>query len=73
MHSNNEIFARFIKFGKISTVREREKITEIINEWNYVSIESSNIDKRYLDTINSFFTDKKINSILSIHLLNEVE
>jgi uncharacterized protein with von Willebrand factor type A (vWA) domain len=65
MHSKNEIFTRFIKFGKISTEREREKIAEIIKEWNYVSIETSNIDKRYLETINSFITDKKINSILS--------
>ena len=31
MHSNNEIFTRFIKFGKISSEREREKIVEIIN------------------------------------------
>lgn len=66
MHSNNEIFTRFIKFGKISTEREREKIAEIINEWNYVSLETSNIDKKYLDTINSFITDEQINSILSI-------
>lgn len=66
MHSNNEIFARFIKFGKISSEREREKIAEIIKEWNYVSIETSNIDKKYLDTINSFITDEKINSILKI-------
>jgi uncharacterized protein with von Willebrand factor type A (vWA) domain len=64
--SNNEIFARFIKFGKISTEREREKIAEIIKEWNYVSLETSNIDKKYLETINSFITDDKINSILSI-------
>lgn len=73
MHSNNEIFTRFIKFGKISTVREREKITEIINEWNYVSLETSNIDKKYLNTINSFITDDEINSILSLqpHLKNE--
>lgn len=73
MHSNNEIFNRFIKFGKISTVREREKIADIIKEWNYVSIETSNIDKKYLDTINSFITDEQINSILSIqpHLKNE--
>ena len=73
MHSNNEIFARFIKFGKISTVREREKISEIIKEWNYVSIEISNIEKKYLDTINSFITDEQINSILSTqpHLKKE--
>ncbi|MBU2940284.1 VWA domain-containing protein [Lacinutrix sp. C3R15] len=72
-HSNNEIFTRFIKFGKISSEREREKITEIIKEWNYVSIETSNIDKRYLDTINSFITDEQIDSILSTqpHLKNE--
>lgn len=73
MHSNNEIFTRFIKFGNISSVREREKIAEIIKEWNYVSIENSNIDKKYLDTINSFITDESISSILSIqpHLKNE--
>jgi len=73
MHSNNEIFTRFIKFGKISTEREREKIAEIIKEWNYVSLETSNIDKRYLETINSFITDENINSIISIqpHLKNE--
>tara|TARA_R110002033_G_scaffold108561_2_gene154828 strand:+ start:1464 stop:3350 length:1887 start_codon:yes stop_codon:yes gene_type:complete len=73
MHSNNEIFTRFIKFGKISSEREREKIAEIIKEWNYVSIETSNIDKRFLDTINSFITNEQINSILSIqpHLKNE--
>ena len=73
MHSNNEIFTRFIKFGKISTEREREKIAEIIKEWNYVSLETSNINKRYLETINSFITDENINSIISIqpHLKNE--
>ena len=73
MHSNNEIFTRFIKFGKISTEREREKIAEIINEWNYVSLETSNIDKKYLDTINSFITDENITSILSVqpHLKKE--
>lgn len=74
MHSNNEIFTRFIKFGKISSEREREKIAEIVKEWNYVSIETSNIDKRYLDTINSFITDEQIDSILSTqpHLKNEL-
>ena len=73
MHSSNEVFNRFIKFGKISTEREREKIAEIIKEWNYVSIEASNIDNRYLETINSFITDDQINSILSTqpHLKNE--
>lgn len=73
MHSNNEIFTRFIKFGKISSEREREKIAEIVNEWNYVPIETSNINKRYLDTINSFITDEQIDSILSTqpHLKNE--
>lgn len=73
MHSNNEIFTRFIKFGKISTERERGKIAEIIKEWNYVSLENSNIDKKYLDTINLFITDEHINSILSIqpHLKND--
>lgn len=73
MHSNIEIFTRFIKFGKISTEREREKITEIVKDWNYVSLNTSNIDKKYLDTINSFITDEKVNSILSIqpHLKNE--
>lgn len=72
-HSNREIFNRFIKFGKISSKREREKIAEIIKEWNYVSIEISNIDKRYLDTINFFITDEKISSILSTqpHLKND--
>jgi len=73
MHSNNEIFARFIKFGKVSTVREREKIAEIIKEWNYVSLETSNIEKKYLDIINSLITDEQINSILSTqpHLKKE--
>ena len=73
MHSNNEIFTRFIKFGKISSEREREKIAEIINEWNYVSLETSNIDKKYLDTINSFITNESITSILSVqpHLKKE--
>jgi len=73
MHSNNETYTRFIKFGKISTEREREKIVEIIKEWNYVSLDISNIDKKYLDTINLFITDEKINSILSIqpNLKNE--
>lgn len=69
----NEVFTRFIKFGKISSEREREKITEIIKEWSYVPIETSNIDKKYLDTINSFIMDEQINSILSKqpHLKNE--
>ena len=73
MHSNNEVFTRFIKFGKISTEREREKVAEIIKEWNYVSIETSNIDKKYLYTINSFITDEQVNSILSMqpHLKDE--
>ncbi len=65
MHSNNEIFTRFIKFGKISTETERKKIAEIVKDWNYVSLETSNIDKKYLDIINSFVTDEKINSILA--------
>lgn len=74
MLSNNEIYTRFIKLGKISTEREREKIAEIIKEWSYVSIETSNIDKKYLDTINSLITDEHINYILSIHphLKNEL-
>lgn len=67
MHCKNEIFTRFIKFGKISTEREREKIAEIIKEWVYVSVESSNIEKKYLDTINSYIRDAKINSILSFN------
>ena len=73
MHSSNEVFNRFIKFGKISTEREREKIAEIIKEWNYVSLETSNIEKKYLDIINSFIMDDQINSILSTqpHLKNE--
>lgn len=73
INSSNEIFTRFIKFGNISTEREREKIAEIVNEWNYVSLETSNIDKKYLDTINSLITDEKITSILSVqpHLKKE--
>jgi len=73
INSNNEIFTRFIKFSKISTERERRKISEIIKEWNYVSIEMSNIDKKYLDTINSFITDESVTAILSMqpHLKNE--
>ena len=66
INSNSEIFTRFIKFGKISTEREREKIVEIIKEWNYVSIETSNIEKKYLETINSYIIDKNINSILAL-------
>jgi uncharacterized protein with von Willebrand factor type A (vWA) domain len=66
INSNSEIFTRFIKFGKISTEREREKIVEIIKEWNYVSIETSNIKKKYLETINSYIIDENINSILSL-------
>jgi len=65
-HSDKEIFTRFIKFGKVSTEREREKIVEIIKEWNYVPLETSNIDKKYLDTINLIIRDKQINSILLI-------
>lgn len=64
MHSNNEIFTRFIKFGTISTEKERTKITEIIQDWIYVPVEMSNISKIYLEVINSFITDDKISSIL---------
>ncbi|WP_339848297.1 VWA domain-containing protein [uncultured Dokdonia sp.] len=72
-HSNSEIFTRFIKFGTISTEKERTKITEIIQDWIYVPVEMSNISKTYLEVINSFITDDKISSILKSqpHLKNE--
>lgn len=72
-HSNQEIFTRFIKFGKISTKRERAKIIEIVKEWKFVPMENSNIEKKYLDTINTYTVDKNINSILNFqpHLKEE--
>ena len=45
MHYNDEIFNRFIKFGKVSTEKERIKIAEIIKDWQYVPVENSNIEK----------------------------
>jgi|GEM_PF-1075227 len=64
INSNNEVFVRFIKFGKVSTENERSKISEIVKDWIFIPLENSNIDKKYLSIINSFITDDNINDLL---------
>lgn len=64
MNSNEEIYSRFVKFGGVSTTEERRKITEIVKEWSHVPLAESNIDARYLETINLFVSDERINEIL---------
>lgn len=63
--SNSEIYTRFIKFGKVATQKEREKIVDIVKEWKIVSPDESRIDKKYIDIINSYVSDDNINSILN--------
>lgn len=62
--SLNQIYSQFISFGTISTPREREKIIEILDAWKTIPLEASNINKKYLDTINQYLKDSKINKLL---------
>lgn len=64
MGSKNKLLSRFVKFGRVSSKREREKMADIIKEWKPIAVENSNIDKRYLTIINSFITDDKIGNTL---------
>jgi len=60
------IYNHFIKFGQVATADERQKMVEIIKDWCFVSTKNARIDQKYLNVINQFVTDKKINEIIDL-------
>lgn len=57
---------RFVEFSTFTTKPERKKICSIIERWEHLPLEQSNISKNYLTTINSFIADRKINAFIKL-------
>ncbi len=60
----NDIYERFIRFGKVANKKERKKIAKIVSDWEIIPVEKSNIEKKYVDTINMFISDNEIKDII---------
>lgn len=63
----NDIFERFIRFGKVADKNERIKIAEIVSDWKTIQSGKANINKKFVDTINLFISDNEIKDLIKIN------
>ena len=63
----NDIYERFVRFGKVANKKERKKIAEIVSSWEIIPIQTANIDSKYVDTINMFISDNEIKEVIKLN------